>query len=119
VPSATDEYFARVREEHRAALEQLRAVIRAVAPEAEEVIRSGVPAFRHNGRPLVSIGAGRRHVALYVMYGSVLSAHEAELAAYDTSNTVVRFDPAQPIPVGLVTKLVRARIDEIDGPRRK
>jgi uncharacterized protein YdhG (YjbR/CyaY superfamily) len=119
VTSATDEYLARVSEEHRAALEQLRATIRAVAPEAEEIIRSGVPAFRHNGKPLVSIGAGQRHVALYVMYGSVLNAHQAELAAYDTSNTVVRFDPAQPIPVGLVTKLVRARIDEVDGPRRK
>ena len=117
--SPTDEYFARAREEHRAALEQLRAAIRAVAPEAEEVIRSGVPAFRYNGKPLVSIGAAQRHVALYVMYGSVLKAHEDELAAYDTSNTVVRFDPAQPIPVGLVTKLVSARIDEIVGRRRR
>jgi uncharacterized protein YdhG (YjbR/CyaY superfamily) len=49
------------------------------------------------------------------MYGAVLKAHAAELEAYDTSNTVVRFDPNRPIPFDLVTRLVRARAAEIDG----
>jgi uncharacterized protein YdhG (YjbR/CyaY superfamily) len=89
-----------------------------VVPGAEEVIRSGVPAFRYRGEPLVSIGAARRHVSLFVMYGTALESHAAELEAYATSNTVVRFDPSLPIPVGLVTKLVRARAAEIDGHAR-
>lgn len=49
------------------------------------------------------------------MYGAVVRAHTKELEAYDTSNKVVRFDPTQPIPVALVTELVRARAAEIDG----
>jgi uncharacterized protein YdhG (YjbR/CyaY superfamily) len=111
---AVDEYLARAPERHRGALEQLRQAVLAVVPDAEQVIRSRVPAFRYRDRPLVSIGAAQRHVSLFVMYGSVLKTHAAALEGYDTSNTVVRFDPSRPIPVGLVTKLVKARAAEIE-----
>jgi uncharacterized protein YdhG (YjbR/CyaY superfamily) len=112
---AVEEYLSRAPDPHRTALEQLRATVLSAVPDAEEVLRSGVPAFRYRGRPLVSIGAARRHVSLFVMYGAVLKAHAAELEAYDTSNTVVRFDPDQSIPTGLVGRLVRARAAEIDS----
>jgi uncharacterized protein YdhG (YjbR/CyaY superfamily) len=112
--AAVNEYLARISDGHRLALEQLRDAVLLVVPDADEVIRVGVPAFRYRGKPLVSIGDAQRHVALYVMYGDVLKAHAAELEPYDTSNTVVRFDPDQPIPVGLVRELVRARAAEID-----
>jgi uncharacterized protein YdhG (YjbR/CyaY superfamily) len=59
---AVDEYLARLAEEQRDALEQLRQLVRSVAPGVEEVIRSRVPAFRYNDRPLVSIGAAKRHL---------------------------------------------------------
>lgn len=114
---AVDEYLARAPEGHRTALKQLREAVMSVVPHADEVIRSGVPAFRYHGKSLVSIGAAQRHVSLFVMYGEALKTHVAELGRYDTSNTVVRFDPNQPIPVGLVTKLVTARAAEIDGTR--
>jgi len=116
---AVEEYLARAPEGHRIALRQLREAVVSVVPDAGEVIRSGVPAFRYHGKPLVSIGAAQRHVSLYVMYGAVLKAHAAELEAYDTSNTVVRFDPNRPMPVDLVTKVVRARAAEIDGTRQE
>lgn len=112
---AVDEYLSRAPETDRLALQELRQAVLSAAPDAEEVIRRGVPAFRHHGKPLVSIGTAQRHVSLYVMYGAALTSHAAELDAYDTSNTVVRFDPSQAIPVSLVKKLVRARTAEIDG----
>ena len=112
--SGFDEYLARAPERHQQALKQLRDTVRSAVPDADEVIRTGVPAFRYRGKPLVSIGPARRHVSLFVMYGGALKAHASELEAYDTSNTVVRFDPEQPIPVRLVERLVRARAAEID-----
>jgi len=115
---AVDEYLARLPEEQREALEQLRQTIRSVVPEVEEVIRTGVPAFRHGGRPLVSIGAAKRHVALYVMHGAVLARHKDELRAFDTSNTVIRFTPSKPLPRRLVIKLLKARLAEIEGSSR-
>jgi uncharacterized protein YdhG (YjbR/CyaY superfamily) len=70
--SAVDEYLARLPREQREALDQLRQAVKSVVPGVEEVIRSRVPAFRYSGRPLVSIGAAKRHVSLFIMYGAVL-----------------------------------------------
>ncbi len=61
----TDEYLAAVPEEERAVLETLRRTIKAAAPEAEEVISFGVPAFRYHG-PLVFFAAFPHHCSLYV-----------------------------------------------------
>lgn len=117
--SAVDEYLARLPNEQRETLEQVRQAIRSVAPGVEEVIRSGVPAFRYNGKPLVSIGAAKQHVALYVMYGAVLVTYKDELRAFDTSTTVIRFMPHKPLPTRLVGKLVKARMAEIEGFSQK
>jgi uncharacterized protein YdhG (YjbR/CyaY superfamily) len=64
---------------------------------------------------LVSIAAAKRHLSLFIMYGAVLETHKEELKAFDTSNTVVRFTPNQPIPRRLVLKLVKARMAEIQA----
>lgn len=112
--NAVDEYLARLSKEHRDSLQKLRETVLSVVPDADEVIRQGVPRFDVKGRPLVSIGAAKRHVALYVMYGSVLEDHSAVLSAYDWSRTVVRFKPDRPLPLGLVAKLVRARLADIE-----
>lgn len=111
--NVVDKYLADLPDEQRAALQRLRDTIRSAAPQAEETIRSGVPAFRVNNRPLVSIGAASNHLSLYIMYGDVLRTHADDLHEYDTSNTVVRYQPDNPLPDRLVTKLVKARLAEI------
>jgi uncharacterized protein YdhG (YjbR/CyaY superfamily) len=117
--SAVDGYLARLPKEQREALERLRQAVKSVVPGVEEVIRTGVPAFRYHGKPLVSIGAAKRHVALYIMYGAVLETHKAELGAFDTSNTVIRFKPDKPLPARLVVKLVKARMAEIEASSQR
>ena len=114
-PTAIDEYLATLPAAQREALDELRATIRAAAPGAQETISSGVPAFKHRGKYLVSFGAAKRHVALYVMRGSALEALEDELKAYDTSNTVIRFAPNEPLPASLVKRIVGIRLGEIEA----
>ena len=108
-----DAFLARLPDDQRAALESLRRMIRAAVPAATEAISYGVPAFKLNGRPLVSYGAGKAHCAFYVQSPAVMEAHAAELTAYETSKGTVRFDPANPLPADLVETLVRARVTEI------
>lgn len=110
-----DEFLSRIPDEARATLEKLRKTIRAVVPETTEAISYGIPAFKHHGRPLVSFGATKNHCALYVMSPAVMEAHAAELAEYDTSKGTIRFPHGKPLPAALVTKLVKARIAEIDA----
>jgi uncharacterized protein YdhG (YjbR/CyaY superfamily) len=110
-PVDTDAYLAGLPDEQRAALQALRETIRAAAPDAEECISYGVPAFRLEG-PLVGFGAAARHCSLFLMSGSTVEAHREWLAGYDTSKGTIRFRPDQPLPDALVHTLVHARIAE-------
>jgi uncharacterized protein YdhG (YjbR/CyaY superfamily) len=106
-----DDYLAALGEDQRAALEQLRQIIRAVAPGAEECISYGVPAFRQ-GRLLVGFGAAAKHCTFFLMNGSTVEAHRDDLKGYDTSKGAIRFPADQPLPAALVRKLVKARLAE-------
>jgi uncharacterized protein YdhG (YjbR/CyaY superfamily) len=44
-----------------------------------------------------------------------MDAHRDELGGYSTSKGTIHFEPAQPLPMALVTKLVKARMAETDG----
>ena len=113
-PTTIDEYLAAVSEDKRAALEQLREIIRAAAPDAGECISYQVPAFRQNGM-LVGFGATAKHCAFYLMSASTVEAHKDELQGYDWSKGTLRFQADQPLPAALVRKLVEARIAENEG----
>ncbi len=85
-----DTYLVGVPADERAALQRLRAVIRATVPQAEECISYGVPAFKQR-RVLVGFGANARHCALYLFSGETVAAHADELAGFDTSKGTIRF----------------------------
>jgi len=70
-PATIDDYLALVSEDKRAALQALRQVIRAAAPEAEECISYKIPAFRLNGM-LVGFAAAKTHCSLYAWNGSAV-----------------------------------------------
>ncbi len=108
-----EEYLAGAHDAHRTALRLLHDTIASAVPQAELVTRRAVPAFRYRGRTLVSIGDARNHVSLYIMQGMTIVKHSEALRAFDTSRTVVRFDPLR-IPTALIAKLARARMVEID-----
>lgn len=110
-----DAFFAALPDQTRTALENLRRAIAAAAPDAEESINYGVPAFKYRGRPLVSLGAAKNHCSFYVQSLAVMEAHRDELASFDTSKGTVRFAPDAPLPDALVATLVRARMAETDA----
>ena|ERR1700736_6106863 len=118
-PKTIDEYLAALSDDKRAVLEKLRKTIRALAPKAQECISYQLAAFRLDGRPLVAFGATGNHCAFYPMSSSTVEALMDELKDYDTSKGTIRFQTDRPLPVALVRKLVKARIVENAGRRRK
>lgn len=105
-----DEYLAAISEDARATLEKLRKMIKAAAPNATEVIRYQMPAFKYHGM-LVFFAAFKNHCSFFPG-SSVIDAHKDDLKSYDTSKGTIRFPTDKPLPAALVRKLVKARIAE-------
>lgn len=109
--SDVDGYLAAVPEEARAALEKLRRIIKAAAPNAVESISYQIPTFKYHGPP-VAFAASKGHCGFYVMSPSVMAAYKQELKPYDTATATIRFPADKPLPAALVKKLVEARMEE-------
>lgn len=113
VVATVDEYLAGLPEVPRAALEHVRATVRAVAPEATESISYGMPTFRLGGRMLLSYAAFTRHCSLFPASADVMAALGDELAPYFTAKATLRFAPDAPIPTALVERIVAVRVGEV------
>jgi uncharacterized protein YdhG (YjbR/CyaY superfamily) len=106
-----DEYLSSVPEKERAVLSELRRTIRAAAPMAEESMSYQMPAFSHHG-PLVFFAAFKNHLGFYGVSKKVLDTLRSELRPYRTSTTTLHFSADNPLPASLVTRIVRARVEE-------
>ena len=113
-PKTIDEYLAGVNASHRDILGKLRQTIHDVAPNAEECISYGIPAFRLNGRALVFFGAWANHCAFYPGNSATLKKFRRDLKRFQISKGTIRFSPDNSLPVALVKKLVKVRIAQID-----
>lgn len=105
---SVDEYIAAAPKETRAKLVQLRRIIKAAAPKADEGISYGMPYYGYKGR-LVYFGLWKAHIGIYIPT-PVIEEHKSELEDYKTTNATVRFPLDKKLPVALIKKLVRARV---------
>lgn len=113
-PKSVDDYLAAAPKDQRATLTKLRATIKAAAPKATEGISYGIAGYKHNGKYLVYFGYFAAHIALYGTGSRFIDAHAAELKPYVQSKGTIQFPAGKPLPYGLVTKIVRARVAEIE-----
>jgi len=111
-PTTIDEYLATVKGEKSAALEKLRRTIRKIVPKAEECISYRIPAFRLDGRVVAGFAATAKGCSYFPFSGSTLRTLSRDLREYEGTKSALHFDPARPLPVTLVRKLIRARIAE-------
>jgi len=111
-----DEYLAMVPEKDRAVLSELRRTIRTAAPMAKESISYRMPAFSHHG-PLVFFAAFKNHLGFYGVSKKILDTFGSELRPYRTSTTTLHFSAENPLPASLVTRIVRARVEENEARR--
>ncbi len=119
-PQNVEAYISRFPEDVRAKLNQMRAIIKAIAPDAEEKIAYQMPAYHWNG-PLVYFSGFKNHIGFFPT-GEALDGLEADLAGYKRSKGTIQFPLADPIPVGLVEKIVQYRLaanqKKIDGKKK-
>jgi uncharacterized protein YdhG (YjbR/CyaY superfamily) len=110
LPETVDEYIVAFPKEVQQLLKQMRAAIKAAAPKAEEVISYGMPGYKYQGM-LVYFAGYKNHIGFY----ATPAGHEAftkELAKYKQGKGSVQFPVEEPLPLSLITKIVKFRVKE-------
>lgn len=109
-PGSIAEYISFFPADIQDILEELRATIQNAAPEAEETISYQMPTFRLKGN-LVHFAAYKNHIGFYPA-PSGIDAFKQELSVYKWAKGSVQFPINKPLPLTLVTKIVRFRVNE-------
>lgn len=108
--TSIDEYIATFPEEIQKLLEELRATIKAAAPDAEEKISYQMPTFALKGN-LVHFAAFKNHIGFYPTSSGV-QAFKRELSIYAGAKGSVRFPLGKPLPLKLIRRIVKFRVAE-------
>jgi uncharacterized protein YdhG (YjbR/CyaY superfamily) len=116
-PKDFSKYITSYPKDVQTLLEQIRATIKIAAPQAEEVISYGMPAFKLNG-VLVWFAAYSKHIGFYPG-ASGIKAFKKELSIYKIAKGSVQFPLEKSLPLGLITKIVKFRVNENLNLRNK
>ncbi len=114
----TDTYISLQPAAMQPLLQQMRTIIRAAAPQAEETISYGMPALRYCGRILVYYAAAKKHIGFYPT-PSGITAFAAEKQEYVHAKGSVQFPTGQPLPDDLITRIVQFRVQENEAAETK
>jgi len=109
-PTTVSAYINAAPKEARARLREMRACIRAVAPDAKEGLKWSMPAFSYE-RILVTYAAHKTHIGFYPT-PSAITAFKKELAGFTTASGSVQFPLDQPLPLDLIRKITEFRVRE-------
>jgi uncharacterized protein YdhG (YjbR/CyaY superfamily) len=101
-----DDYLALQNEDVRKKLEKLRQTINKAVPEAVEVISYSMPAFKYHGM-LAYFAAFTNHYSLFIS-PKVLESFKDDLNQYELAKATIRIPMGKPVPVQLVTKIIKA-----------
>lgn len=103
-------YIRSVPEDMRDRMDQMRSIIRKAAPKATEAIKYGMPTFVFHGN-LVHFAACKNHVGFYPAPSGIL-AFQKELVGYSCSKGAIQLPLDRPLPVKLITGIVKFRVAE-------
>lgn len=109
-PESIDAYIAGFPQEIREILERIRSTIQNAAPDAKETISYRMPAFRLNG-PLVYFAAFKKHIGFYPPVKGDARL-EKSLLPYAGAKGNLQFRLDQPIPYGLIERVVKLRVKQ-------
>jgi uncharacterized protein YdhG (YjbR/CyaY superfamily) len=105
-----NEYIAAFDPAIQERLQKIRQAIKKAAPVAEELISYQMPAYKYHGM-LVYFAGYKNHIGFY----STPTGHDAfkkELAIYKAGKGSVQFQHEQPLPLTLISRIVKFRMKE-------
>jgi uncharacterized protein YdhG (YjbR/CyaY superfamily) len=110
-PKTVDEYIKIAPLYAQEKLEEIRSVLKSVAPNASEELKWGQPVFIEK-RILFSYAAFKNHLR-FMPTGPSLEPFRTELSAYKMGKDTVQFDYDKPLPAELIEKIARHRYMDV------
>lgn len=111
---AVDEFLAAVPEPQRSTLQELRAMLKKILPSGEEKIHYGVPAIQLNGKSIAGYASAKKHCSYFPHSGALLEPMADQLTKYEFSKGTLHFPIDKCLPITLVRKLVKARLQQLE-----
>jgi uncharacterized protein YdhG (YjbR/CyaY superfamily) len=106
-----DEYIKSYPKDIQWLLEQIRTIIKGIAPDTDESICYGMPAYKLNGKPLVYFAVFKNHIGFFATPTGHLESAK-ELSKYKHGKGSVQFPLNEPMPFDLISKIVKFRVKE-------
>lgn len=96
-------------------MQQIRKIIKSVAPQAEEVISYQIPAFKIGRHFLIYYSAYARHISLSSPWSAaLLNTFASELKDLKVSKSAIQLPGDKPLPTAFIKQLVQFRKKEIE-----
>ena len=108
--TTVDEYISSFPKETQKILKDIRATIKAAAPDAEEKISYQMPTYYLNGN-LIHFAAYKDHIGIYPTPNGIES-FKKELSKYKSAKGSVRLPIDEPMPLKLISRIVKFRVAE-------
>jgi uncharacterized protein YdhG (YjbR/CyaY superfamily) len=115
--ATVDEHIGQFPPETRRRLEEIRSIVRSIAPDATETISYGIPTFDLEGAHLVHFAGYSQHIGVYPTPRGI-DALEEELQPYRHGKGTLQFPLDQPLPGDLIRRVVEARVDAVRSEAR-
>jgi uncharacterized protein YdhG (YjbR/CyaY superfamily) len=110
IPKNIDDYVGRFPKEVQQLLTKLRLTIRKAAPKSAESISYGIPKFALDGY-MVYFAAYKSHIGFYPG-AAAIATFKKELSAYKNAKGSVQFPIDEPLPLHLVSRIVKFRMKQ-------
>ena len=99
--------------DRRKSLQAIREQIAAELPDAQEIMKYGIPTFVIDGVPILGFNGYKKHNSLFPYSGSVTPRLEKELAGYEQTKGSIHFEIDKPIPKALLKKIIKAKFAQL------
>jgi uncharacterized protein YdhG (YjbR/CyaY superfamily) len=113
LPTTIAEYIRAAPREGQPHLRRVYAILKKVAPEAEQLIKWGTPFFVEP-RFLFAFSAHKSHLS-FAPTAKALAAFRAELEKHSTTKRMLKIPYDEPVPEDLVRKLAQFSAREVSG----
>jgi len=116
-PQDVDEYIQDYPKNVETLLQKVRLTIRKAAPDAEEIISYSMPAYRQKGI-LVWFAGFKNHIGFYPGVSGI-EHFKTELSRFKSAKGSVQFPIDKPIPLALISRIVKYRVSSQTMEKRK